>query len=298
MTKSRKQAYIALIIVALIWGIAGPMIKYTMGYLPPFTALFYRFSITLCISAPLYFWYLRSHNITNHDLITLSIDGLFSTTLHLGLLFLGYSFTSALEGSLLSALRPMFIVLLGIIFLHDIVTKREKIGLLFIIGGTIFTVFQPLFNNSVPSFQHVLGNFFIILSGLSWAIFIVLAKKSAKKYSPLLLTLHASIVAFISFFLLAIIEQGGIIPLYLPLASNPYLLFALVYLALVSYFVGYYLYEYGVMRIEVSEAAVFEFLAPLFAIPIALIWLHEHITLPYLIGAFLITIGVVLNEWK
>ncbi|PJA42810.1 EamA family transporter, partial [Candidatus Woesebacteria bacterium CG_4_9_14_3_um_filter_39_10] len=43
MNPHRLKAYILLLIVAVIWGIAGPVIKFTLGGFPPLLFLTYRF---------------------------------------------------------------------------------------------------------------------------------------------------------------------------------------------------------------------------------------------------------------
>ena len=50
MNPKRLRSYIYLVIVAAIWGAAGPVIKFTLRELPPFTFLTYRFLITSLVS--------------------------------------------------------------------------------------------------------------------------------------------------------------------------------------------------------------------------------------------------------
>jgi len=53
MSKSRRLAYLALIISAFIWGIAPPIIKYTLRFISPVQFLFYRFLIaSLLVAIP------------------------------------------------------------------------------------------------------------------------------------------------------------------------------------------------------------------------------------------------------
>jgi drug/metabolite transporter (DMT)-like permease len=54
----------------------------------------------------------------------------------------------------------------------------------------------------------------------------------------------------------------------------------------------------GERTIEVSEAALFTYLTPLFSIPIAIVWLNEKITPIFIVGAIIIATGVIIAEVK
>jgi len=70
------------------------------------------------------------------------------------------------------------------------------------------------------------------------------------------------------------------------------------YMAIISGIIAYYLFQYGLQHIEASEATVFQYLGPVFSTPLAVIWLHDKITPPFLIGAVFIVIGVFTAEYK
>ena len=67
-------------------------------------------------------------------------------------------------------------------------------------------------------------------------------------------------------------------------------------MAVFSSVVAYSAYTYGLKKIEASETSVFTYLQPLFAIPIAVIFLGEKLTIYLIIGAILITLGVFVCE--
>jgi len=69
-----------------------------------------------------------------------------------------------------------------------------------------------------------------------------------------------------------------------------------LYMALLGSMVAYFTYIYGLAKIEASEATIFTYLQPLFAVPLAAVWLAEKITLLFLIGALLIGLGVFICE--
>jgi drug/metabolite transporter (DMT)-like permease len=69
-------------------------------------------------------------------------------------------------------------------------------------------------------------------------------------------------------------------------------------MSILSYIVAYYLYEWSVRKIEVSEAALYGYLQPVFALPAAYLLLGELPTRYFLLGGVLIGVGVLLTEYK
>jgi len=69
-------------------------------------------------------------------------------------------------------------------------------------------------------------------------------------------------------------------------------------MVILSSVVAYFAFELGLKLIEASEATLFAYLQPIFAAPVAVFWLGEKITPPFLLGAGIIAIGVVLTEYR
>jgi len=79
--------------------------------------------------------------------------------------------------------------------------------------------------------------------------------------------------------------------------SFPYQL-GVLYMAFISGTLAYALGIEGQKSIEISEAGLFSYLYPVFSAPLAVFWLGEKITVEFVIGAVLITMGVIIAEFK
>jgi len=291
MKSHRLTAYLLLIIVSIIWAIAGPVIKYVLGELPPLTFLLYRFTVSSVV-AVVTFLFTGFHLPKKLSTIFLLISyGFITSTVSLGLLFVGLKQTSVLEMSLLSLIGPLMIALSGVIFLNEHITKKEKIGMGIALIGTILTVFEPLISDGM-GFSRISGNLLIILYLVANTVSVVLCKKLLRLgVSPSLMTNLTFIVGFITTLPLAV---GQVNFSHLSFYS----ILGIVFLAVLSGNLAYYLSNKAQKSIEVGEAALFSYLYPLLAMPLAVIWLHEKITLPYIIGAIIVAIGVVIAELK
>lgn len=291
MTKSRKLAYLALITAAFIWGIAPPVIKYTLKFISPIQFLFYRFLIASLVVAIPTILRIKKIKPTLKEWRTYLFLGFLCTPLNLLLLFLGINKTSAIDASLISITAPIFVAIGGIIFLKEHVNRKELLGLGVAVIGTFLTIFQPLFESKSDFSANLEGNFLVFLGTLVWVGFILLAKKQ-RHLDPFLLSSFSFFVGLVVF-----------VPLALPSLTTHYSLFTtnaiwgVLFMAIFSSVIAYFTHLYGLSKIEASEAEVFTYLQPIFTVPVAIFFLHEKISVPFLTGVFFIVLGVSISEF-
>lgn len=298
MNPARVKAYIYLLIVTIIWGIAGPIIKYTLGGFDPLTFLTYRFGVSSII-ALVTFFIIKVHLPKNKETFWKLIGfGFLTSTVSLGFLFFGLENTTVLDMSLITLATPLLVTIAGVMFLKEHVTKKEKIGMTIALLGTLITVIEPLIQNGHSAIR-LSGNIFIIGSLIATAWAAVLSKELLRKeVSPLLMANTSFIVGFLSilpFFLLSSPINSTLHAIrYTPISFH----LGVAYMALLSGSLAYYLGNKAQKSIEIGEAAVFGYLYPVFSVPIAVVWLGEKITPMFIVGAVIITLGVFIAEWK
>jgi drug/metabolite transporter (DMT)-like permease len=167
------------------------------------------------------------------------------------------------------------------------------------------TIVQPLFEGHAFPLENIIGNILIIIAGIVWAVFTLISKKNflpgskqGHHFSPSLITLHSSVVGLVTFGLLAYIEQGYVLPPVNFIFSSANVFWGVFYMSVFSFLLAYFLYEYAMNKIPISQGSIFTYLHPLFALPVAYYWLGETISIPFIIGALFIAIGVVFAEKK
>jgi len=221
-----------------------------------------------------------------------------TSTVSLGLLFLGLKNTTVLDSSLITLADPLLISLAGVYFLREHMTRREKIGTLIAMSGTALTIIEPLIQNGNGNLR-LSGNLLIIGYVIVTAFSAVLVKKLLREnVNVLTLTSISFIIGFITTAPLAL-KDSSIPNLFAQIqsVSSPYH-FGVLYMAVVSGSLAYYLANKAQKTIEIGEQAVFGYLYPVFAAPLAVYWLGEKITPIFVIGAVIIAFGVFLAEWK
>lgn len=161
MSPARKRAYIELLIVAVIWGSASPIIKYTLEGFSPAIFLVYRFFISAIVAFVIFaFTGIKFPKKPKVLTVTL-LNGFLLSTVALGLLFLGTDKTTSIDSNLISAVSPIVIAIAGVFFLKEHITKRESIGILIALTGTLITIVEPIlkFNNGFGGLE---GNLLVL----------------------------------------------------------------------------------------------------------------------------------------
>lgn len=272
-----------MLTTSLIWGFAPPIIKYTLNFTSPLSFLFWRFLIvSLVLFIPLIFR-LRKIKLSFKQLFNYFFLGFLATPLTLILLFEGIKRTSATDAAIISIIAPILIILGGAAFFKETVTKTEQIGIILVLLGTAITIIQPILVSGLNFGKNVCGNFLVLAGSISWAAFTLLSKKI--KLDSFVLTAFSFLVGLVI-----------IVPFFKPVIP-PYSTWGgIFYMTIFGSVVAYFTYIYGFSKIEASEAAIFTYLQPIFAAPVAIIWLGEKITLFFIIGAAIIGLGVFLTE--
>lgn len=300
----RHKAYIYLIITIIVWGVAGPVIKDTLKFFDPIDFLTYRFLLSCLILIPLVIiTQPHSFKIVNtfssKDWFILALSGVLGSSVQLGLLFWGMDYTTSIESTLIESASTVLVALAGYYFLKEHLTQREKYGLFIAFFGSILIVLEPLLDTGVAFTRHLFGNIIVMGAQFAWVAYVILTKTQLRhRISPLFLTMTTFVFGFISMSILTFLTKspGEIVSLFTSAPLQAHL--GVIYMATFSGALAYWLYQKASKTIEVSEANIFLYLMPLVATPIGYFWLHEPITLSFVIGSLIIAIGVYLAETK
>ena len=226
--------------------------------------------------------------------------GLFSTFLYQSLFMSGMRWTASGDASLVITFNPLFTALLAIPFLGNPLTRRLTGGLfLGVMGITLIFIDSP--NIDLPGDERMLGDAFITVAALSWAMSSIMMKKamsvpaedSDSPMTPLALTVWASLAGLVMLTPWAGWETyaaGG-----LPLIDTQ-VWAAILFLALGSTVISYVWFADGIREIGASHAALYVYLVPPFGILSGWLLLNEHLGWSLLAAFVLIVGGVALAQ--
>lgn len=297
MSKNRRGAYLALLYNALVWGAAFPIIKPALSIISPTQYLYLRFLVAGILSLPMFIWWYHKVRPTMKKLSLYLVMELVGSVLPLLILYEGLERTAALDASLIGATGPIFVVLGGVIFLHERQEKREWQGLALSMLGSLILVAEPLIlgtHTDTPSSSY--GNILILLYNVVWAVYAVLAKKIYKTHPPLYFGAITYLATALVYGVMLSFSQS--LPSIYLLISNPSVALPVLYMATLGSIVANICYLYAASRIEVSEANLFTYLNGVVAIPAAYFLLGERPSWITLMAVVIIAYGVLKAEKK
>lgn len=282
---------------AFLWGVAFPIIK--LGFLnglAPLTFLLARFFFAVIFSLPIGIIAIKKNPPTFKQLTTIVLLELLGTVATLSLLYIGLNHTTSIEATLIAVTWPIFVTIGGVFFFKEKEEKNELIGLSIAIIGTILLVIEPILRKGFSG--ALLGNILIFLQNISMAAYLLLAKKHYKKLNKWVTTHISFWLAFLVFAAYSLFAGHSpitqITTLFTQSARSP--LIASLYMGIFGSVIGLTLYLKGQEKIEASEASLFTYLQPLFAVPTAYLLLSEHIKPLEITAILIIILGVYLAE--
>lgn len=290
----RVTAYILLIASTCLWGIGGPIVKYSFQYVTPFEFLFWRFLLVSVVCTPLLFLYCKKNPYPVKLLPKLIFLGFLCNGISLGLAFWGMNLTTVVEATIIASLTPMFVAVFSAYFLREPLGRAKQIGIVIAISGTVVAIAKPLISgNYSPSAFG--GNLLIILSGLFWVAFVLLSKKwETQSLKPFHIVCTSAFVAVLSFTLVLLVTNN--FPQLSALAPQATL--GISYMAVFGTLVAFTAYATALKYIDAGDADIFSYLSPIWSIPLAIFWLGEKFDPILILSALLIITGVFLAERK
>ncbi len=285
--------------VALIWGAALPIIKYTLQYLSPLVFLAYRLGISSLIA--ILFLSIKRPNFshaTPRESMGLVLYSTFAVTISLGMLFMGMKETSATLTGVIHALGPVITTIGGFLAFREKITKSEGIGITIAFIGTIVTVVTNLGGGTGDSFV-LTGIELVALGMLADGISTLIARAMMKKG-----TLSAEAITHVSFLIgfltliLFVLYSMSLPSLLTAIAEAPIQAhLGVLYMAIFSGTIAYTMRNMASGLIEAGEVSVFTYIYPLISTPISILWLGESVNPWFIPGSILIAIGVTIAEY-
>ena len=234
-----------------------------------------------------------SRKIQSVDLPKLVGIGVLMVTLNITFFFEGLTKTTAINASILTLIIPLVSILAGWIFLKEKIYLVNLAGVILGLIGAIIIIGAPQLFNGAFSSQELVGNFLIILASLSWVAGATISREMLAKYSSLVVTSIAFLVGAVTF----------IVPATSEYLRNPGWtdsvtslgILGLIYMTLLSSVSAYFLFEWGLARLGIMKADLFQYLEPFVAAILAIVILGEQLNIYFALGGLFISIGVYLG---
>ena len=165
-----------------IFGLGVPVTKLLLDdWVSPMT-----YMATRSLGAAIVFWIIASlmkpEPVERRDLVVIMLGGLMGFVVSQTLTAWSLDYTSPVYFSLIATLTPVAVMLTAALFIGERITGIKFLGVLLGIAGAVLMVVMG--QTSGNGTNDVLGIILAILSVLTWAIYMIITRKVAQKYSP------------------------------------------------------------------------------------------------------------------
>jgi drug/metabolite transporter (DMT)-like permease len=201
-----------------------------------------------------------------------------------GLSTWGVKYISAGLGSIIGAIFPLWLVVIGIFSTHMPLKKKAALGLILGFAGICVVFFEHLHDFIDPKFR--LGILLSIASTWSWAFGTIYTKKHAAYFNPYFGLGLQMVISGMSLFAVSNFTGNAI-----PLVAIPWQSWAAIaYLAIFGSVISFIAYIYALQHLPTEQVSLYAYINPVVAVFFGWVLLNEPLSI-YMIAGVLITLS-------
>lgn len=171
-----------MLVVSLIYGATFSMAKVIMpSLIEPYGFILLRVFSGALLFLLVHFFFIRE-KVDKKDFVPLAISAFFGVAANMLMFFKGLSITSPINGSVLMLVTPVFVLILSTVMAHEKLHWRKASGVILAAAGALFLIGGWKLRFEA---DKVMGDMFIMLNALSYAIYLVYVRKLMKRYNPI-----------------------------------------------------------------------------------------------------------------
>jgi len=280
-------ALLALAMVSFVWGTTWVVSKQGVAHMSALQMA----GIRQIIGGSCYLLYfiLKKYPLpSKSDFFTLVILSLLNFVLSNGLSTWGVKYISAGLASLIGAIFPLWIVIIGLVSNKVKPPKMAISGVLLGFSGICVIFYNHLGDFINPDFRF--GLILSLIATWSWAFGTIFTKKHAKVFNPYFglgfqMLLAGLILTFVS----------GLDSAYVPISDIPAISwFAIFYLVIFGSVIGFICYLYALQHLPTEQTSIYAYINPIVALFMGWIFLGETLSITIFLGGAITLIGIFL----
>lgn len=280
---------LCILTATIFWGIN---VSFTKALIPEWMTS-EGISAVRLIGGAILFWigsiFVKNAKIDRGDWKKLIAGGVFGLFGFIWLFVMSLKFANPIDVSIIMTLPPTFVILIGIIFLHQRPSLMEYVGLLIGLAGAVIVIVGAGHGGSNGS-NNILGDCLAILSCICYASYLVILEGPTKKYHPMtLLRWVFGFAAIPALFLLIGFNKQGIWSAH---SAEPWLLISFILFCVT--FIAYFLVQPAIKSIGSELVSIYQYLLPVFATITAVIMKLDKLHWIQVIAMFIIVVGMVI----
>ena len=288
MKNNKMLGVIAMIFVALFWGLSFFSIQVVGTTIGAFTLSTARFAIA-AVAFTSYYVLMglkrgQFEKIEKRDMKRIVINALIGIAIYYPASMWAINLIPASAGSVLSAIQPILMIILEAIIIKIAITKKNALAVVISVVGALLVVGKI----NLSGDSSFIGYIVMFLCTCLWCLYTVLQRPLIAKYSSITINVYQFIIGTVvmspSFFL----EKNDWA------AMTGIQWFNLIYLGVVCSGMCFVLYNFAIPRIGATTSSLFLNAGPIITTTLGIVLFNQYPTVLTAVGVLFTVSGVTL----
>lgn len=284
------SAILKALFAVTVWGASFVATKVALRYAAPTTIVWTRFAMGVFI---LGFAVAIKREISlprGRDWAYFALLGFLGITFHQWLQSTALVTAQASTTSWIVASSPIFMAILGVIFLKEYLVWYQVAGILLAALGVLVVVSKGDLSSISAGNFGAPGDLLILISAINWAVFSTISRPGLKRYSSTLMMFYVMSLGWLFSSILFLTGPGIGQISQIPWDGWLAILFLGVFCSGIAY-----IFWYGALKVlPVAQTGAFLYIEPIITVIVAAIVIQEAVSLASLVGGLAILFGVWL----
>ena len=287
----------ALFACNLMWSLQFTCIKLVQDQVGAFSTVFIPMLLATIFMLPFVYKDVKKNkNRKLSDLkifFLLALVGQFPAQV---LMTFGTQQSTASNGSIISLTLPVVSALLAVILLKEKMNTLRWVSFFIAIFGVTLCSMKDILGVNTGT-QYIIGNLLIFSGILGSGFYNTVCKKIANDYTEMEMLFYTYIFMVVMLLPFVWHYEGNVLSGFANFTTNTWI--GLILLTVFHNFLSMILFFKALKNLEAIQVALSNFLITFFGLPIAVIFLHEELSILSVVGGLLVLIStIVITVWE
>lgn len=281
---------LCMLAAAIFWGVN---VSFTKALIPNWMSS-EAISAVRLIGGAVLFWavslFLKNNPVQKQDWKRFFLAGFVGLFGFIYLFVMSLKYGNPIDISIIMTLPPMFVILIGVVFLHRRPSLLEYAGVVVSFAGAIVVILAG--SAGKAGSDNLLGDLLAIASTVCYAFYLIILEKPTKSYPPITLLRWVFMFSAIpALFLLIGFDKQPILHCVSP---TPWLEIGFILLG--PTFLAYLLVQPAIKYIGSELVSLYQYLLPVFATISAVMMGLDKLKWVQILAMVIIIVGMILTN--
>lgn len=281
-----------MLIAAIFWGVN---VTVTKALIPEWMSA-NGIVIVRMIGGCILFWlvslFIKNHKVQPHDWVKFILGGVVGLFGFIYLFVTSLKYANPIDISIIMTLPPMFVILIGVIFLKQRPSLLEYVGVAISFAGAVIVILGGA--SGEKGSDNLLGDMLAIASTICYAFYLTILEKPTKTYRSV--TLLRWVFLFAAIPALFLIPDAIHQPILHAHTATPWI--EIIFILLGPTFIAYFLVQPSIKFIGSELVSIYQYMLPVFATISAIIMKIDTIRWPQVVAMLVIIGGMLLTNFS